>query len=227
MRRSELLVVGVSLVLGATRVWAEVPPQRQPGLWEIVVQTKGEAERRTVKQCIDQATDAKLINMEGALNAGMQSPCRRAELSKVSDGFESLSDCVVGRTRVLSKGLLKGDLAKVYAGEISTSFDPPFLGIKDRQFQVKATWVGPCPADMKVGDMVISTGSKMNVLDLDAQSRAAQAAQAFALQRKLAGVGNLNVVRNRPNNPASPEGAPAHPPAGGPAVQPPPLGVQR
>jgi hypothetical protein len=44
--------------------------------------------------------------------------------------------------------------------------DPPMAGHADSTFTQDGKWQGACPADMKPGDMVMPTGMKMNILDM-------------------------------------------------------------
>jgi hypothetical protein len=61
---------------------------------------------------------------------------------------------------------MSGDFSTAYRMESKSTYNPPLMGRAEGASVMEAKWIGPCKADQKPGDMVMSNGMKMNVLDM-------------------------------------------------------------
>jgi hypothetical protein len=141
-------------------------PSRKPGLWEIQTGDgtgKGPAAGHTMQQCIDAASDKALRDMGQGMGKDM---CSKQELR--ADGGKLVMDsvCKIGNTTATSHAVMSGDFGSAYRMESKSSYNPPLMGRAEGTSVMEARWIGPCKADQKPGDMVMSNGMKMNVLDM-------------------------------------------------------------
>lgn len=141
-------------------------PARKPGLWEIQTgdgTSKGPAGAHAMQQCIDAASDKAMRDMGQGMGKDM---CSKQELR--ADGGKLVMDsvCKIGNTTATSHAVLSGDFNTAYRMESKSSYNPPLMGRAEGASVMEAKWVGPCKADQKPGDMVMSNGMKMNVLDM-------------------------------------------------------------
>jgi hypothetical protein len=162
----------IRLFAAAACIAAAVPalavdfPARKPGLWEIQTGDaigKGPAGGHTVQQCIDAASDKALRDMGQGMGKEM---CAKQELHL--DGGKLVMDsvCRIGNTTATSHAVMSGDFSSAYRMESKSTYNPPLMGRAEGTSVMDAKWIGPCKADQKPGDMVMSNGMKMNVLDM-------------------------------------------------------------
>lgn len=158
----------------ATPAFALDFPSRKPGLWEIQTGDgtakgpgngpgNGPAGGHTMQQCIDAASDKALRDMGQGMGKDM---CSKQELR--ADGGKLVMDsvCKIGNTTATSHAVMSGDFSSAYRMESKSSYSPPLMGRAEGTSVMEAKWIGPCKADQKPGDMVMSNGMKMNVLDM-------------------------------------------------------------
>ncbi len=177
MRLALLTTTLISLVNTVPAALADSLPSRKPGLWEVTVSTDTQDSSRPMKmtQCTDEATDAKLMQTGNDIQG--QAACSKNEVSKTSTGYRISSVCKLAGSTVSSEGTFAGNFSSEYAGDITTSFEPPVFGHKTSATTIRAKWLGACPSGMQPGDMLLPNGMKMNV-DQAAQT-AKQAAKMF------------------------------------------------
>lgn len=138
---------------------ASARPVRKAGLWEQTVEF-GKM-RQTSRICLDAATDEKL-GLEG--NRG-PNPCSESAVSAIPGGYAFRSVCDMGEGgKVTSQGKAVGDFGAKYRVDIESTTTgaagPEMNGV--RKFAMDAEWKGPCPADMKPGDIALPNGLKIN-----------------------------------------------------------------
>ncbi|WP_295976986.1 DUF3617 family protein [uncultured Variovorax sp.] len=145
-------------------------PARKPGLWEIRTEAPqasgkaaGSAGGHTMQQCIDAATDKALRDMGQGMGKDM---CSKQELRTEGGKLVMDSVCRIGNTVATSHAVLSGDFQAAYRMESKSAYSPPLMGRAEGTSTMEARWLGPCKADQKPGDMVMSNGMKMNVLDM-------------------------------------------------------------
>jgi hypothetical protein len=146
---------------------AEEFPKRKSGLW-IATTNIGmpNVPAMETKLCVDAATDAELL--KNGMAAGS---CTRRDLHRIGDTVTVDSECTMGTRKVITHGTIAfaGDTA--YHGEFKSRSDPPVAGGQDRTSVQDGRWSGPCPADMKPGDMIAPNGMKMNLNEVMKGSR--------------------------------------------------------
>lgn len=160
----------------SNQAFADTPPQLKEGLWEMTV-TTSQAGTHTMKQCLDKATGANLLDMGSDVTKSMKESCSKNEFKKTGNGFETLSECTMASSVVTSKGIFQGDFASSYTGEVESTFNPPFFGQSRSTVRMAGKHLGACGADMKPGDIVMDNGMRMNMND--AANQAKQAAEMF------------------------------------------------
>lgn len=139
-------------------------PARKPGLWEIQTgDATGKGAGHTIQQCIDAASDKTLREMGQGMGKDL---CSKQELRLESGKLVMDSVCKIGNTIATSHAVMTGDFSSTYRMESKSTYNPPLMGRTEGTTTMEAKWIGPCKADQKPGDMVMSNGMKMNVLDM-------------------------------------------------------------
>ncbi len=136
-----------------------VYPKRKPGLWEIQITNQNGAAGPTVKQCIDEATDAKMQQPGGQ----MAKLCHKQEMVKQGQGYVSDSECNINGSKIASHGVFKGDFISGYSAEITATYEPPLMGLKESKSSITARYLGACEAGQMPGDTILPNGMKVNV----------------------------------------------------------------
>jgi hypothetical protein len=139
-------------------------PSRKPGLWKQMVTTSGMQQVSSI--CLDKAAEAKLAVWGAGASKDM---CQQTELHPVPGGWSFKSSCDMGSGgKTVSQGTVTGDFNTSYRVEAESTTEgagaPQMNGA--HKMSMEATWEGPCPADMKPGDMTLPGGMKMNMLDM-------------------------------------------------------------
>jgi hypothetical protein len=139
-------------------------PARKPGLWEIQTgDATGKGAGHTIQQCIDAASDKALREMGQGMGKDL---CSKQELRLESGKLVMDSVCKIGNTTATSHAVMSGDFSTAYRMESRSTYSPPLMGRTEGTSLMEAKWVGPCKPGQKPGDMVMSNGMKMNVLDM-------------------------------------------------------------
>jgi hypothetical protein len=139
-------------------------PARKPGLWEIQTgDAPGKGAGQTIQQCIDAASDKTLREMGQGMGKDL---CSKQELRLESGKLVMDSVCKIGTTTATSHAVMSGDFSTAYRMESRSTYSPPLMGRTEGTSLMEAKWVGPCKPGQKPGDMVMSNGMKMNVLDM-------------------------------------------------------------
>ncbi|MDR3507549.1 MAG: DUF3617 family protein [Caulobacteraceae bacterium] len=142
-------------------------PHRKPGLWRQTIEMEGAAHSPPATElCLDAAAEAKLSAFGQQAAEGK---CQSQQFTRNLDGTISFSSsCDLGQGHIVSsKGLVTGDFNAGYkiAMDTTTTGAPMEQMNGEHRMTVTATWAGPCPTDMKPGDMTMAGGMKMNVLN--------------------------------------------------------------
>lgn len=147
----------------ATRKAVETP-KRKPGLWTQTTNVEGLGSIPAVRICLDAAADQKIAwwGQQGA-RAG----CVKNEVNHNADGSWSFSSLcqTVGGIRTSTTGSASGDFQDSYeVRATSTTEGSPMPEMNgSHSVVIEAKWEGPCPADMKPGDMKLPDGSVVNM----------------------------------------------------------------
>lgn len=167
-------ILWISLgLLAAANVAAQTGEVRKPGLWEVVMRSSvGTVVRPiTVTQCssADREPDIVLSVAPG------QTVCDSTRTTKTKDGYKIVTVCKVhdaGQTTTMD---IKTISADQYSGKFAIKFDNPKRAQNQSMMLdvFDAKWLGPCPEGWRAGDMRLSNGIKVNVLDDKAKAVAA------------------------------------------------------
>lgn len=163
------LLVGAALTLAsALPVYAQQFPLRKAGLWEITTSSADMPQGTgSMQQCIDADTDAAMQK----LGQGMaSSSCSKNEIRKQDEGYTVESECTFGSSAIRSRGTMSGDFSSRYRVEISSTFDPPFMGRSSSKSVLEGRYMGPCKPGQRPGDMILPDGAVMNVLTMGAMA---------------------------------------------------------
>jgi len=139
---------------------ADEMPARKPGLWEVTMTSgAGGPGERTMRQCIDAATDKMMQSSEGP-NAPQQ--CAKRDVKRSGDTVTIDSTCSFGGRTRTSHAVISGKFDSAYTMTVTSQGDGAPAG---RTMTMSAKWLGPCAADQKPGDMIMGNGMKINILE--------------------------------------------------------------
>jgi hypothetical protein len=138
-------------------------PSRKPGLWEVTIAAAG-APAHKMQMCIDAATDQLFHTVGTDLRT---KHCAQNDVKVNGAVVTSDSVCKIHGTTVTTTATTNFTSDSAYHSDIKTHFDPAVLGKTDEAMTQDGTWSGPCPADMKPGDLVLANGIKINVKTLN------------------------------------------------------------
>lgn len=140
-------------------------PERKPGLWEQTVSS--DKMRQVSKICFDEALARKLTWWGG--QTSKDRCATHAVTAHAGGGWAFNAVCDLGASgKVASSGVATGDFGSHYRVEVTStttgSSMPEANG--EHKIAIEATWKGPCPADMKPGDMTLPGGLKLNMAQM-------------------------------------------------------------
>jgi hypothetical protein len=155
-------VVGLASILvlafGAAIAAAQDTPHQKPGLWQNEITMAG----RTMsnQSCVDAASEARTSSFSKEVSKN--SKCSHREITHNPDGsWTSVSTCErrPGVTRIT-----RTDVSGDFNSKVVIALRSPPSAAKP-EMTMEATWIGPCKPGQKGGDVIMSDGTKMNLLD--------------------------------------------------------------
>ena len=151
------IFAGVAVVVAVASVSADMPfPHRKAGLWQGVTSMGGHS--FSTEYCIDAASEAKM----SAFSSNMrQKKCSASSITHNMDGsWTSTSTCefMPGKT-MTTHAVITGDFNSKYTVAVAPQ------GTSGPHMTMTVTWLGPCKPGMKGGDVVMSNGMTMNMMD--------------------------------------------------------------
>ncbi len=158
-------LVALALVASASAA-AQDYPKLRPGLWEVSsrasTQKKDDPPMRTT-MCIDDATARTMYRFSQGM---MDDMCSKFDVKHSGNRYVSEAVCKLGDSRMVARSTmtLAGDSA--YTIEGSSTYDPPFMGIREVTTKVEARHVGPCKPGQKPGDITTPGGQTINLHNL-------------------------------------------------------------
>ena len=167
MPRLPVFIAG--LLLLAAPASALDLPTRKAGLWEIKMEFQGRSKLpgQTMKQCTD-ATSDKLMT---ANFGGAAEHCQKQDISHSGNAIVIDSVCAFGGATSTSHAVINGDFNSAYTVEVTSTREGarPVPGIApggETHMKIAASWIGACAAGQRPGDIMMSNGMTMNVLDI-------------------------------------------------------------
>jgi hypothetical protein len=146
-------------------------PDRKAGLWEQTMSRDGKPAMGPMggkmSVCLDAATSQKMSVFGRQFGRGM---CEQPSVSRGLDGtYTFASSCdSPGGGKIVSKGTASGDFNSHYEVHSQTDITGARMERMNGHHEMVMTgdWKGPCPPDMKAGDVVMGNGFKVNVADM-------------------------------------------------------------
>ena len=147
-------------------------PVLKNGQWEITMTgSAGNGAPRTSTLCLDASTQKNMLDM----GLGMQKErCSKMETRRDGSSFYTEAECRMGNSVIKAKTVMTmiGDTA--YRTESSATFDPPLLkDLRESKSVIDGKYTGACRDGLQPGDLVTSTGQKINLKDLQRPGGAA------------------------------------------------------
>ena len=166
--RRQFAAVAVTVLFAAPALALDMPT-RKAGLWEMKMVFEGlPVPAQTMRQCIDQATDQA---MQSQFGAAAQGTCSKQDIKNAGGTMTFDAVCQIGPATTTMQGVVTGSFDSNYTMKITTKSTggPPIPGMTpggETKMTIEAKHLGACQAGQKPGDMIMSNGMKMNVLDL-------------------------------------------------------------
>lgn len=157
MRLPNFAVLTGIIVFTAGIALADTPvPHQRLGLWQTAMTMVGR--NFTTQSCIDAATEAQMSALTSQIR---NKKCQSQQITHNRDGsWTSTSTCefrpgVMRTSHTVITGDLNSKFNMVLRSDAASA--PEMTAIN--------TWLGPCKPGMKGGDIIMSNGTKMNVMD--------------------------------------------------------------
>jgi len=163
-----LVFITAAVLIAAPALALDMPP-RKPGLWELKMIFEGRNLPPMVMQhCVDQATD-KLMNAQ--FGGSVQEACSKQDIKNSGGTITVDSVCKFGPTTTTSHAVVTGSFDSAYTMKVASTREggPPLPGTTpgaETHMTIEAKHLGACAADQRPGDVVMSNGMKMNILDM-------------------------------------------------------------
>ena len=157
-------IIIASLLLAAAHAAAIDLPKRKPGLWEMTLSAPdGKRPPRSAKYCIDAATEALMDNLAGGMT---RHDCIKNDVLPQGASVVVDSVCMIDKSKVTGRSIITAEGDTIFHMQVHTHFDPPLWGQADVDSTSDSKWLGACPADMRPGDMMTTSGIKVNIKDI-------------------------------------------------------------
>ena len=149
-------------------------PNPKAGLWRETFSRDGQnlGIIGDVRACLDSDARSRLSALGSHADKSM---CHDQSVTRDPDGgYRFSSTCNAGPGgQIVTQGELNGDLASHYRVHSQTDTTGAAVGgMNGRHFMdIQADYLGPCPAGMKAGDVMIANGMKVNMNHLQAAAR--------------------------------------------------------
>ena len=150
----------------AGQLAAQGLPHRRPGLWRQTMALEGMPQAIPATEvCVDAASEAKMSMLGQQMG---REHCQASRISRSLDGSIRFdSSCDLGPAgRTVSSGTITGDFNNSYKMVIETTTTGGPSGPRNggNKMTMTATWVGPCAAGQRGGDVIMG-GRTINLSD--------------------------------------------------------------
>ena len=138
-------------------------PSRRAGLWEQVLTRDGKpGPLGRLRICIDRATDRRFSAFGNAFNT------RQCQRHVTRDGtvYRFTAECTRDNgAAVKMAGIASGDFKQTYQVRSEVAVNGAGLDAMNgvHAIEVKGRYLGPCPDDMRPGDVSMGGGLKVNI----------------------------------------------------------------
>jgi len=160
------LALGLFALLPLSEAAADDLPVRKAGLWGMKVMRAGSPRPdMTMQHCTDETTDKE---MSTAFSPMSKEICSKKDIQKTATGFVSDSVCGIAGVSITSHSEIVGDFNSAYTVKTTAHSDGGPAAMKgDHVTTIEAKWLGACKPDQKPGDIMMPSGLKMNIHDMD------------------------------------------------------------
>ena len=148
-------------------------PSRKPGLWQVktsIGSSNGAA--RVIQQCIDATTDQMMQSSAGPFAPAV---CPGRDVQQSENSITIDSTCAIGGKPATAHAVVTGSFDSAYTMTVTSQ--GPDIPDGKMIMTIAAKWLGPCAADQKPGDMIMSNGMKINVPEIEKRSTSQEVPQ--------------------------------------------------
>jgi hypothetical protein len=155
----------IAAALIATHAAAQDLPKMKPGLWETTSTTSGlkgaPAHSAKSTMCVNESTQKDMM----AMGQNMGAKCSKNVMRRDGNKYIGEAECNFGNSTIKSQSVTTFSGDSSYRGETRATFSPPMGGMSESTSVQEGKYAGPCPANMKPGDMNMG-GRIMNINDM-------------------------------------------------------------
>jgi hypothetical protein len=152
----------ILVLICTTSALAAELPSRKPGLWEVKTSIENRnAPAQVIRQCIDATTDQMMQSSAGPFALAV---CPKREVQRSENSITIDSTCTIGGKPATASAVVTGSFDSAYTMTV-TSQSEDLPGGK-MIMTMEAKWLGPCAPDQKPGDMIMSNGRTINILEM-------------------------------------------------------------
>jgi hypothetical protein len=144
-------VLSITAILFPLSSYADQAVTRQPGLWVITEKASHDDVEHRSLVCVDDATQSKLDNIN---QITQRSRCSKVDKTENDQTVMIESVCKIRNGQVTTRSIITNTDPGTYRIEAQARYTPPYFGEREITRWQEGKWTGPCPADMKPGDIV-------------------------------------------------------------------------
>jgi Protein of unknown function (DUF3617) len=151
------LILAAVMSAGAALV-ADLP-HRKPGLWEVKY-----LHGATTQYCIDAAVDKLTLGIAGPLDPD---ECQKIDMQRSGDVVTIDFTCTMKGKPATAHTVVSGSFDTAYT--MTRTVQGEDVLPSERAVTIAGTWLGPCAADQRPGDIVkpaFPNGGRLNILDM-------------------------------------------------------------
>jgi Protein of unknown function (DUF3617) len=166
-RRNFVRLIGVTLVLLVMMpAHAAELPSRKSGLWQVKTSIGGSnVPAPVIKQCIDAATDQMMQSSAGPFAPAV---CPDRDVQRSENSITIDSTCMLDGKPATAHSVITGSFDSAYTMTVTSQ--RPDIADGKMTMTMDAKWLGPCAADQKPGDIIMSNGMKINIPETEKRS---------------------------------------------------------
>jgi Protein of unknown function (DUF3617) len=141
-------------------------PSRKPGLWQVKTSIGGSnVPAPVIKQCIDATTDQMMQSSAGPF---VPAACPGRDVQRSENSITIDSTCVLDGKPATAQAVITGSFDSAYTMMVTSQ--RPDIPDGNMTMTMDAKWLGPCAADQKPGDVIMSNGMKINIPEVEKRS---------------------------------------------------------
>jgi hypothetical protein len=156
----------ILVLISAVPALAAELPSRKPGLWQVKTSIgSSNAPALMIQQCIDATTDQMMQSSAGPFSPAV---CPERAVQRSENSITIDSTCAVGGKAATAHSVITGSFDSAYTMTVTSQI--PDIPDGKMIMTIDAKWLGPCAADQKPGDVIMSNGMKINVPEMEKRS---------------------------------------------------------